>query len=270
MNRPVIYYQTDPRWKGRDYSARGESTTIGASGCGPTCAAMVIETVTGRTFTPADACVWALRHGYKCPGSGTYYSYFAAQGRAYGLVWEQINHTDLRKMKAAAARKLHDMALEAVRAGDMVIACMGPGNWTKGGHYILWYGLDGEDALINDPASAKPARTRNKVALLQKQVKYYFICRTPAGKEEPEVTEEQVKALIAQALQEQKEAQWYPTLADVPEWYRPSVKKLMDKGILKGSDGGKDGRIETVEDNTLRVDETFCRIITLLDRAGVI
>ena len=56
MNKqPVSYLQTDPRWKNKDYSAKGESTTIGASGCGPTAAAMLIETLTGKTFTPVDA-----------------------------------------------------------------------------------------------------------------------------------------------------------------------------------------------------------------------
>ena len=29
---PVSYLQTDPRWKSVSYSAKGESTTIGASG----------------------------------------------------------------------------------------------------------------------------------------------------------------------------------------------------------------------------------------------
>jgi len=41
MNKqPVSYLQTDPRWDACDYSAKGEQTTIGASGCGPTAMAM--------------------------------------------------------------------------------------------------------------------------------------------------------------------------------------------------------------------------------------
>ena len=43
MNQqPVSYLQTDPRWSSQDYSARGEKTSIGASGCGPTAVAMVL------------------------------------------------------------------------------------------------------------------------------------------------------------------------------------------------------------------------------------
>lgn len=54
--RPVYYMQTDKRWKDVDYSVKGENTNIGESGCGPTSAAMLIETITGKKFTPVDAC----------------------------------------------------------------------------------------------------------------------------------------------------------------------------------------------------------------------
>jgi len=49
MNKPVSYLQTDPKWKNHNYSAKGESKTIGSSGCGPTAAAMVIATLKNNT-----------------------------------------------------------------------------------------------------------------------------------------------------------------------------------------------------------------------------
>lgn len=71
MNQqPVSYLQTDPRWSSRDYSARGEKTTIGASGCGPTAMAMVLATWADPQVTPATECAWALAHGYKAPARG--------------------------------------------------------------------------------------------------------------------------------------------------------------------------------------------------------
>ena len=84
------------------------------------------------------------------------------------------------------------------------------------------------------------------------------------------MTEEKVRAIVAEALEKQKEAQWYPTLEDVPECYRPSVQKLMKAGVMGGYNGGKDGNMATIGDNTIRVDETFCRIVTILDRAGAL
>ena len=45
MNKqPILYLQTDGRWKAEPYRVQGENSTIGSSGCGPTAAAMLIET----------------------------------------------------------------------------------------------------------------------------------------------------------------------------------------------------------------------------------
>lgn len=49
---------------------------------------------------------------------------------------------------------------------------------------------------------------------------------------------------------------YYKTLADVPEWYRPTVAKLVDAGALQGTGDG------------LNVSEDFCRTMTVLDRMG--
>ena len=49
MNRrPISHFQTDPRWAALPYRVPGERSTIGGSGCGPTAAAMLIETLTQK------------------------------------------------------------------------------------------------------------------------------------------------------------------------------------------------------------------------------
>ena len=45
MIQPIYYMQTDSRWKNHNYSASGEKKTIGSSGCGVACSAMVIATL---------------------------------------------------------------------------------------------------------------------------------------------------------------------------------------------------------------------------------
>ena len=55
------------------------------AGCGPTAAAMLIETLTGKTYTPVDACAWSIEHGYKALKQGTYYAYFKPQFAAFGI-----------------------------------------------------------------------------------------------------------------------------------------------------------------------------------------
>lgn len=175
--RPIDYKQTDPRWGKNDYSAAGEKTTIAAAGCGPTCMAMVIATLANIAITPADTAKWSKEHGFKACKQGTFYTYFLPQGKVFGIELERVN---LANLKAVSNRKqYHDIALEAIKNGDMVICCMGPGHWTKGGHYILWYGLNSTNALISDPASSEVSRLNAPLSLLQSEVKYYWIVRVP-------------------------------------------------------------------------------------------
>ena len=171
MNKqPVLYLQTDPKWADRDYSAKGESTTIGKSGCGPTCAAMLIETITGKKFTPVDACAWALKKGYKAPNQGTYYSYFVPQFNAYGIQCQRINGVSIYGSKNAAA---HKDAFELLKEGWYLIACMGKGNWTASGHFVVVWWEDGW-VRINDPASTATARVKGNLDTFKSQVKYYW------------------------------------------------------------------------------------------------
>lgn len=171
MNKqPVVYMQTDPRWANKDYSAPGESTTIGKSGCGPTCAAMLVETLTGKTFTPADACAWSAAHGYKALNQGTYYSYFVPQFKEFGIECQQLNSVSLYGNSASAA---HDKAFDLLKQGYYLIACMGKGLWTSSGHFIVVWWEDGK-VRINDPASTKTERLNGDLATFKAQVKYYW------------------------------------------------------------------------------------------------
>ena len=57
----------------------------------------------------------------------------------------------------------------------------------------------------------------------------------------------------------------YRTLKDVPESYRPTIRRLMERGALRGE---SDPDPSSLEDNVLNLDETYCRIMTTLDRMG--
>ena len=171
MNKqPVNYKQYDSRWAMTDYSTKGEKTNIKESGCGPSCAAMVIESITGKKFTPADACAWALKHGYKAYKQGTYYSYFVPQFKEFGIACEQMNGANLYGYPESL---FHDKAFKLLEQGYYLIACMGPGTWTKGGHFVLVWWEDGK-VRINDPASTKTERLNGDLTTFKKQVKYYW------------------------------------------------------------------------------------------------
>lgn len=92
----------------------------------------------------------------------------------------------------------------------------------------------------------------------------------PGNEEEVDMTKEQVEDLVNErvqaAIKEERKRNYFNTLDDVPECYREALSKLMDSGAMKGYDGGADGLVATVGDNTIRVDETFCRVLTILSR----
>lgn len=171
MNKqPVYYMQIDSRWKNKPYRVAGEDTTIGDSGCGPACAAMLIETLTGKTFTPVDACEWAMKKGYKALGQGTYYSYFVPQFKAFGIECIRLNTANVYGKPTAA---VHDQALSLLKQGCYLIACMGKGRWTSSGHYIVVWWQDGK-VRINDPNSTKDTRINGDIQTFRSQVKYYW------------------------------------------------------------------------------------------------
>lgn len=182
MVRPIYYLQTDPRWKNHDYSAKGEKKTIGSAGCGPTAAAMVIATLQDKNVTPVTTALWSMAHAYKALNQGTYYSYFVPQMSAYGVACKRLNTSNLYGKSSSAA---HTEALNALKNGDWVIACMGKGNWTSSGHFILLYGYENGYVYINDPASTKAARVKNTWALFARQVKYMWTVPVPDAHKNP-------------------------------------------------------------------------------------
>lgn len=173
---PICYLQTDTRWKNNNYSANGESKTIGSSGCAVTAAAMVIATLKDKNITPASTAEWSMAHGYKALNQGTYYTYFVPQFSVYGIECKRLNSSNLYGHSSSAA---HTEALEALKNGNWVIACMGKGNWTSSGHFILLYRYEKGYIYINDPASTAADRIRNTWTLFAAQVKYLWTITVP-------------------------------------------------------------------------------------------
>ena len=255
MNKqPVSYLQTDPKWAALDYSAPGEKTTIGASGCGPTAMAMVLATWADKTVTPKTECAWALKNGYKALRSGTYYGYFVPAAARYGLKARQLSWTNIY---GNSKSPLHEEARKAVEAGHLVIACMGKGLWTSSGHYVLVWRIANGIIYINDPASTRAVRTQGDYNLFKQQVKYYWVIERPENmKEEPDMTEKEVRELLEEYLPQTLPAM-YDTIEEVPDWGKPTVQKLTDKNVLQG------------EGNGLGLTYDLLRVLVINDRAGL-
>lgn len=173
MNKqPISYLQIDMKWKKLPYRVKGEDATIGGSGCGPTSAAMLIETMTGKTFTPVDACNWSMAHGYKALNNGTYYSYFVPQFKEFGITCRQALAS---RILNKPDHPIHDEVKKLLQEGYYAIALMGPGQWTKSGHFVVVWWWDDKSVYINDPASTRLTRLRGDVGLFKQQVRNYWL-----------------------------------------------------------------------------------------------
>ena len=260
--RPVSYLQTDPKWAAKDYSAKGEKTTIGASGCGPTAMAMVLATWADKAVTPETECAWALKHGYKAPRQGTYYGYFVPAAARYGLKARQLSWTNIYGNSKSS---LHEEARKAVEAGHLVIACMGKGLWTSSGHYVLVWKVQGNTIYINDPASTRAVRTQGDYNLFKQQVKYYWVIERPENmKEEPDMTEKEVRELLEEYLPQNEPAK-YDTIEEVPDWGQATVRKLMNKP--RGDNPEK--MILEGEGDGLGLTYDLLRVLVINDRVGL-
>lgn len=132
------FNQTDVRWGRNAYG----NSTIASGGCGPTALAMVISGLTNRTVTPSSVASWSVRNGHRAEGAGSYWSLMVDGGEHYGL-----------KVKTVSRKKPNDI-LEALSEGMPVIASMGKGHFTNGGHFIVLIGVtDSGKILVYDPVS---------------------------------------------------------------------------------------------------------------------
>ena len=247
--QPVSYLQTDPKWRYTKYANKGETSTIGGAGCGPTAMSMVLATWADRNVTPLTECRWAQAHGYKATGGGTFHSYFAAAADRYGLVSRQLNGASIYGNSVST---YHGIAKAAINRGDLVIACMGPGTWTSGGHFVLVWDIQGNVIYINDPASTKSARIRGNYEVFKKQVKYYHVVSRPKNipKEDDGMTEAQVRKIVNQAIQEAipqiilqvtdhlPKPVVYNSLDEIPDWGKEAVENRISNGTLQGTGKG--------------------------------
>ena len=176
MIQPVDYKQGDSKWGSLSYAVDGESSTIKSAGCGPTALADVLAAIVSPYIDPVTCASWARMKGYKVYKSGTSYNYPVAQAAAYGVTVSRLNTSSVYGMPA---HSLHDKALEELQKGNWIIACMGKGNWTSSGHYIVCYGYKDGYVYINDPASSKASRACNTWYLFKSQVKYYWVVEVP-------------------------------------------------------------------------------------------
>ena len=133
----TYYSQIDSRWSNKMYSSIGDrSQTIGLSGCGPTSASMVVTACKG-TITPDTMADLFVKYGYRSANSGTYWSAFRAVADEFNIGYQETTNIDT--------------AVNLLRNNNYVVASVGNGLFTTGGHFIVLVGIEGNTIKVYDP-----------------------------------------------------------------------------------------------------------------------
>lgn len=230
MNKkPIWYLQTDPKWKNLSY----KGMTCGDGGCGPTSAAMLIATLTGKKVTPADTFKWAGDHGYLSPGHGTEYgTYFQKQFYEYGIDAKMLSWNN---SYGNPDHPNHELMLSFLKKGYYVIALMNEGLWTSSGHFVVVWWAD-DKIRINDPASTRNVRLNGDPKTFFSQAKYYWLIDAREhNKEEENMTQEKFNEMFVAAMKEYRK-----TLQDndSAKWSEEARKYAIDHKIFTGNGDG--------------------------------
>ena len=166
IGQPVNNKQGDSKWGKTVYTSCGNnSQTIANSGCGPTAMSDIMASWIDHSITPVELCAYAVKHGFRTTNSGTAWAFFQSIADAYGF-------------KGFVQTKSMATARAALKAGALVVASMGPGYWTSGGHFICLWKTDDTYMYACDPASS--TRTKQKLGPFEEQRKQFFIFYRPA------------------------------------------------------------------------------------------
>lgn len=135
----IVYYcQSDEEWAEQLFG----TDPIGPYGCGPTAMAMVVASMTDTQTDPAVMAAWAADNGYWARRSGSYHSIVRGAAQAFGLEVQSLSEHTVEQLYQELSR------------GHVLVALMGPGHFTSGGHFIILRGMTlTGDILVADPNS---------------------------------------------------------------------------------------------------------------------
>lgn len=130
-----LFLQWDKRWGYKEY---GDSI-IGLAGCGPTCLSMVVYALTtNKNITPDVMARYGEKNGYYVDGVGTAWAFMTEGAKHYGLNAVELSLSE-------------EIMKDNLDSGNIIIAAMGPGDFTTSGHFIVIYDYDEDGFKVNDP-----------------------------------------------------------------------------------------------------------------------
>ncbi|ENY99740.1 hypothetical protein HMPREF1092_02876 [Clostridium thermobutyricum] len=151
-----LFLQWDKQW---GYDKYGDNY-IAVNGCGPTALSMVIVGLTGDTsINPKVVADYSESKGEYVNGEGSKWTMMIDIPEHFGVEGKEI---PLIKSKI----------IDELKEGNPIIAAMGPGVFTKTGHFIVLTGIteDGQ-VIVNDPDSKVNSEKTWNLNLIMKETK---------------------------------------------------------------------------------------------------
>ena len=158
-----LMMQWDARWGYMTYG----SGFVANTGCGPLCLSMAGWYLTGdEQFSPDKVITFAAENGYTTKNSGSKWTLISQGGPALGL---KVTELPLVEKKIT----------NYLKAGEIIIAVMGPGDFTTTGHYIVLTGMKDGQLQINDPNSQANSEKTWPYETFAAQVRNLWLIQTP-------------------------------------------------------------------------------------------
>lgn len=234
----IYFNQGDSAWNQNGYC-------IAKAGCGPTSMAVVITSLTGKWVTPLDTAIWGYQHGFYSR-EGSAHEMIPAIAAAYGLRCQGVG-TDYQAIK------------KALKAGKPVVCLMGPGYFTRGGHFMVLVAIDNNDCVtVADVGSRTRSAYKYRLADVIAQSKGasaggpFWVMSYDKGSSAAR-REKAIKNYTQEDMEEDfADASYMKVTGELPELLKKEKKEVSVKkvvSILKMSTGGS-------LLNTLRVNNT--------------
>lgn len=234
----IYFNQGDSAWNQNGYC-------IAKAGCGPTSMAVVITSLTGKWVTPLDTAIWGYQHGFYSR-EGSAHEMIPAMATAYGLRCQGVG-TDYQAIK------------NALKAGKPVVCLMGPGYFTRGGHFMVLVAIDNNDCVtVADVGSRTRSAYKYRLADVIAQSKGasaggpFWVMSYDKGSSAAR-RKKAIKNYTQEDMEEDfADASYMKVTGELPELLKKEKKEVSVKkvvSILKMSTGGS-------LLNTLRVNDT--------------
>ena len=207
--------------------------------------AVVITSLTGKWVTPLDTAIWGYQHGFYSR-EGSAHEMIPAMAAAYGIRCQGAG-TDYQAIK------------KALKAGKPVVCLMGPGYFTRGGHFMVLVAIDNNDCVtVADVGSRARSAYKYRLADVIAQSKGasaggpFWVMSYDKGSSAAR-REKAIKNYTQEDMEEDfADASYMKVTGELPELLKKEKKEVSVKkvvSILKMSTGGS-------LLNTLRVNNT--------------